>query len=394
MQLHVHSQDRPHRRPDGNRREMAGAGLAGLQTSMSGRGGRDSCSQHLEEALNAPVRPGSGPRVDDRARVSRSGGSPGEMMPRVLPRGPRGRSPQICARPRPAAVRGAVRTQAPPSGELAQLAPGVELQDAQTPSHGALDLARACTRAGRTSSRAYARRAPWRRFAPVGCGTAPAAPGGKDARTAAGPGSPASSSSARRPQKAIAPGPAGKKATWDPRRPDQVPGPGPAQIRHAPGRGRRAARRPSPGRALRSQFEAGRLPWKPPEPRPRSPRSLLRADGRSIYQRHGGTRLRHARRQLTLEERMLAPRRPRPAARRAWTARARRARRPRRGTLAPARGRAGRAARRTDAPDACQRPQDAQGAARAAPRTRAPGLREDQARRRAIGPDRRPAASR
>ena len=57
------------------------------------------------------------------------------------------------------------------------------------------------------------------------------------------------------------------------------------------------------GRALRSQFEPVAC-LEAPEPA-EVPRSLLRADGRSIYQRHGGTRYAtHA--QLTLEERMLA----------------------------------------------------------------------------------------
>ena len=57
------------------------------------------------------------------------------------------------------------------------------------------------------------------------------------------------------------------------------------------------------GRALRSEFEPVAC-LEAPEP-VEVPRSLLRADGRSIYQRHGGTRYAtHA--QLTLEERMLA----------------------------------------------------------------------------------------
>ena len=56
-------------------------------------------------------------------------------------------------------------------------------------------------------------------------------------------------------------------------------------------------------RALRSEFEPVAC-LEAPEPA-EVPRSLLRADGRSIYQRHGGTRYAtHA--QLTLEERMLA----------------------------------------------------------------------------------------
>ena len=56
-------------------------------------------------------------------------------------------------------------------------------------------------------------------------------------------------------------------------------------------------------RALRSEFEPVAC-LEAPEPA-EVPRSMLRADGRSIYQRHGGTRYAtHA--QLTLEERMLA----------------------------------------------------------------------------------------
>ena len=56
-------------------------------------------------------------------------------------------------------------------------------------------------------------------------------------------------------------------------------------------------------RALRSEFEPVAC-LEAPEPA-EVPRSLLRADGRSIYQRHGGVRYAtHA--QLTLEERMLA----------------------------------------------------------------------------------------
>jgi hypothetical protein len=56
-------------------------------------------------------------------------------------------------------------------------------------------------------------------------------------------------------------------------------------------------------RALRSEFEPVAC-LEAPEPA-EIPASLLRADGRSVYQRHGGTRYAtHA--QLTLEERMLA----------------------------------------------------------------------------------------
>ena len=56
-------------------------------------------------------------------------------------------------------------------------------------------------------------------------------------------------------------------------------------------------------RALRSEFEPV-VCLEAPEPA-EVPRSLLRADGRSVYQRHGGTRY-ATRAQLAMEERMLA----------------------------------------------------------------------------------------
>src|SRR5580698_1627978 len=56
-------------------------------------------------------------------------------------------------------------------------------------------------------------------------------------------------------------------------------------------------------RALRSEFEPV-ICLEPPEP-VEVPRSLLRADGRSIYQRHGGVRY-ATRAQLAMEERMVA----------------------------------------------------------------------------------------
>src|SRR5208282_2333951 len=56
-------------------------------------------------------------------------------------------------------------------------------------------------------------------------------------------------------------------------------------------------------RALRSEFEPVTC-LEAPEPA-EVPRSLLRADGRSVYQRHGGTRF-ATRAQLVMEERMLA----------------------------------------------------------------------------------------
>ena len=56
-------------------------------------------------------------------------------------------------------------------------------------------------------------------------------------------------------------------------------------------------------RALRSEFEPVAC-LEAPEPA-EVPRSLLRADGRSVYQRHGGIRY-ATRAQLAMEERMLA----------------------------------------------------------------------------------------
>ena len=65
-------------------------------------------------------------------------------------------------------------------------------------------------------------------------------------------------------------------------------------------------------RALRSEFEPV-LCLEAPEPA-EVPRSLLRADGRSVYRRHGGVRY-ATRAQLAMEERMVAqaPRRRRAA---------------------------------------------------------------------------------
>src|SRR5207344_3305095 len=56
-------------------------------------------------------------------------------------------------------------------------------------------------------------------------------------------------------------------------------------------------------RALRSEFEPVTC-LEAPEPA-EVPRGLLRADGRSVYQRHGGIRY-ATRAQLVMEERMLA----------------------------------------------------------------------------------------
>ena len=111
-------------------------------------------------------------------------------------------------------------------------------------------------------------------------------------------------------------------------------------------------------RALRSEFEPVTC-LEAPEPA-EVPRSLLRADGRSVYQRHGGTRY-ATRAQLAMEERMVAQARADGAPR--WPARRPRTRsaRTRRGWRTRCRTRARRAGR-----------------ARAQTRTGS-GLREDQA---------------
>jgi hypothetical protein len=77
---------------------------------------------------------------------------------------------------------------------------------------------------------------------------------------------------------------------------------------HAAKDGHGTGRRHSPledlaDRALRSEFEPV-ICLEAPEA-VQVPRSLLRADGRSIYQRHGGVRY-ATRAQLAMEERLLA----------------------------------------------------------------------------------------
>ena len=119
-------------------------------------------------------------------------------------------------------------------------------------------------------------------------------------------------------------------------------------------------------RALRSEFEPVAC-LEAPE-LAEVPRDLLRADGRSVYQRHGGTRY-ATRAQLAMEERMLdaSPRGRRAAPDpRAGRARARRGAEPARGRAGWPRGRRARAAH-------------------------ADGSARGSGRRGAVGPDRRPA---
>ena len=119
-------------------------------------------------------------------------------------------------------------------------------------------------------------------------------------------------------------------------------------------------------RALRSEFEPVTC-LEAPEPA-EVPRSLLRADGRSVYQRHGGIRY-ATRAQLVMEERMLAQAaRERRAAPDPRARRARARRRPRAARRRAGRPR-GRHAGHAHADRAAHRP----------------------GRRGAVGPDRRPA---
>ena len=97
-------------------------------------------------------------------------------------------------------------------------------------------------------------------------------------------------------------GPAGEEHL-DPRGPGQVPRPRPAPHRPRPRPGCRAAGETWPTAALRSEFEPV-LCLEAPEPA-EVPRALLRADGRSVYRRHGGVRY-ATRAQLAMEDRLVA----------------------------------------------------------------------------------------
>ena len=135
--------DRP-RRQDGDRREMAGPGLPGLQRAHR-RGRRDRLPAP-GGSPHPPVRPGMDrarrrPRLRDQGHQRRDDARV-LLPPRVDHRGP--------ARPR-RAVRAAVRTRAVPARARAARA-GVELQDTRRPSRRA-GFRAGCTRAGRTSSR-------------------------------------------------------------------------------------------------------------------------------------------------------------------------------------------------------------------------------------------------
>ncbi len=347
MQLHVHSQiahvartatDGKWRAPDSlGYNEHIGAVAAIV-------------SQHLEEALTAPVRRGVG-RAGRRPRVRDQGHQRGDDA-RCSPRAA-SRSPRICATARRGSSSGTAR--APSQRELAQLAQASNFAT-RSAKHGALDFAQLhagwADKLARTLGVSLASVAPsvWHAERPRGRArraTADARPGACRARA-----DPRGAEGGRA-------GAAGEEHL-DPRGPGQVPGPGAAPLP--------AWTRPRPPRCSRT-WPTGRWPrsssrssaWKRPS-RPRCRRSLLRADGRSVYQRHGGTRY-ATRAQLAMEERMLAQ--ARAERRAAPDPRAGRAR-ARRGPGA-ARGRAGR-----------PRARHARRAGRARRHTQT-GLREDQA---------------
>ena len=244
MQLHVHSQI-AHVAKTSHRREMAGAGLTGVQRAHR-RGRRDRLPAP-RRSPHRPVRPGVDrprrrPRLRDQGH-QRADDAPVLLPPRIHHRRP--------ARPR-RAVRAAVRPRAVPARARAARA-GVELQDAQPQAR------RAGCRAGARGLGRQARADPRRE------------PGLSRAVSVARRNRPRRRARARRTSQAPPKGRAGARGTkggragpagkehLDPRRRDQVPGPRPAQDRPGPGRSRRAARRPGrPGAAL--GVRTGHLP--------------------------------------------------------------------------------------------------------------------------------------
>ena len=288
MQLHVHSQiahvaKRP---PTGN----GGPRTPWATTSTSARSPRSSPSTWKKpspagSAWNGP------PAMT--ATASRSRASAGEMM-RVFS----SRRESITADLRTRAARFEQRYGRKPSQrELAQLAQASNFKT-RAAKKQARWISRSCTRAGRTSSRA-----------PLGVSLASVAPSvwhggtGRAARSARGAGGPALTELelARAAQKAVALAQQ-EKSAWT--RADVIKYLG----RVLPRSGRDPAAAAAlledlADRALRSEFEPV-LCLEAPELAD-VPRSLLRADGRSVYQRHGGIRY-ATRAQLVMEERMLA----------------------------------------------------------------------------------------
>jgi conjugative relaxase-like TrwC/TraI family protein len=288
MQLHVHSQiahvartgtDGKWRAPDSlGYNEHIGAVAAIV-------------SQHLEEALTA--RFGLEWTARDDGHGFEIAGIPGEMM-RVFS----SRRASITADLRIRADRFEQRYgRAPSQRELAHLAQAANFAT-RNPKHGALDLAQA--HAGWADKLART----------LGVSLASVAPsvwhgGGAGSRTRGtrdpGPAPISELELSQAAQKAVALAQQ-EKSAWT--RADLIKYLG----RVLPRSGRdpiaaAALLEELADRALRSEFEPVAC-LEAPEPA-EVPRGLLRADGRSIYQRHGGVRYAtHA--QLTLEERMLA----------------------------------------------------------------------------------------
>ena len=289
MQLHVHSQiahvaktstDGKWRAPDSlGYNEHVGAAAAIV-------------SQHLEEALTA--RFGLEWVTRDDGHGFEIKGISGAMM-RVFS----SRRESITADLRVRAARFEQRYgRAPSQRELARLAQTSNFTT-RDPKRGALDLARA--HAGWADKLART----------LGVSLASVAPsvwhggGGHAAAYARGRGSPglvpAGLELARAAQKAVALAQQDKSA-WT--RADVIRHLGRVLPRTGMDPAAAAALLEDlAGRALRSEFEPVTC-LEAPEPA-EVPRSLLRADGRSVYQRHGGTRY-ATRAQLAMDERMLA----------------------------------------------------------------------------------------
>ena len=288
MQLHVHSQiahvaktatDGKWRAPDSlGYNEHIGAVAAIV-------------SQHLEEALT--VRFGLEWTARDDGHGFEIKGISGEIM-RVFS----SRRASITADLRGRAARFEQRYgRAPSQRELAHLAQASNFTT-RNPKHGTLDLAQAhadwADKLARTLGVSLASVAPsvWH--------------GGEDHAAAhtRGPGSPppvpAELELARAAQKAVALAQQDKSA-WT--RADVIKYLGRVLPRTGMDPAAAAALLEDlANRALRSEFEPVTC-LEAPEPA-EVPRSLLRADGRSIYQRHGGTRY-ATRAQLAMDERML-----------------------------------------------------------------------------------------
>ena len=292
MQLHVHSQiahvartvtDGKWRAPDSlGYNEHVGAVAAIV-------------SQHLEEALTA--RFGLEWTARDDGYGFEIKGISGQMM-RVFS----ARRESITADLRVRAAQFEQRYgRAPSQRELAQLAQASNFKT-RNPKHGALDVAQAhagwADKLARTLGVSLASVAPsvWH----AATGRAAAHAPGAEAKVLPEP------ELARAAQKAVALAQQ-EKSTWT--RADVIKYLGRVLPRTGLDPAAAAALLENlADRALRSEFEPVTC-LEAPEPA-EVPRSLLRTDGRSVYQRHGGTRY-ATRAQLVMEERMLAENRSR-----------------------------------------------------------------------------------